>query len=205
MNDKITIGKYTIIEEIGSGGFSTVYRALDSVLEREVALKVMRPALMADPTFVSRFRREAKMVASLSHPNIIQIFDFFDNIDGRFVLAMPLMEKPLSDVVPLPFERVLTLAGQIAAGLDYAHQNNLIHRDLKPDNILLDKNGNAVITDFGVVTAIASASDNTKTLTGGMMGTPAYIPPELWNDEKMTYQSRKGSDGGQKMNGDVDD
>lgn len=184
------LGRYQAQEEIGSGGFATVFRALDTVLERAVALKIIRPLLMSDAGFVYRFKREAQVAAQLEHPHIIPIYDHGD-IDGRLFIAMKLLPGSLTEALangPLPYERAVTLAAQIADALDFAHSREVVHRDLKPANILLDERGNAVLTDFGVVKA-AAASPLTHSLTGGILGTPAYIAPELWNDETATPAS----------------
>ncbi len=181
------IGRYTIIEEIGHGGFAAVFRAIDTTLEREVAIKVMRPLLMSDPEFVARFQREAKVAASLQHPNIIPIYDYGE-YEGRLFLVMKLMQDSLAKRLeqgPLPWEQVVALGQQIAAGLDFAHRRGAIHRDIKPDNILLDEQGNALLADFGVVKAMAQ-STLTVSMSGGILGTPAYIAPEVWSDQPAT-------------------
>ncbi len=177
------IGRYTIIDEIGSGGFATVYRAMDRVLQREVALKVIRPWLMSDSDYVARFQREARIVAQLDHPRIVSILDFGEH-DGRLFLVMKLMRggslATRLQSGPLPWKQTVAWTGAIAEGLDYAHQKGLVHRDIKPDNILFDEQGQPVIADFGIVKALENSTANLS-VSGGILGTPAYISPEIWN------------------------
>lgn len=178
------IGRYKLEEEIGQGGFATVYKATDTRLDRLVALKVMRPILMSDATFVARFQREAQVAAKLEHPNIIPIYDYGE-IDGRLIIAMRLMDHTLRDslhMAPLTWEVMLSIVNQVADALDFAHRHGVIHRDIKPENILLSKSGNVTLSDFGVVKAMFS-TNLTRTLSGGILGTPGFMVPELWDDQ----------------------
>ncbi len=180
------IGRYEAIEEAGSGGFATVFRARDTVLKRDVALKVMRPLLMSDPGFVARFRREAEVAANLDHAHIVPVYDYGEE-NGRLFLVMKwLGGGSLADRLvggPVPFNQVVTWTEQVAAGLDFAHSRGVVHRDIKPGNIMLDEQGRAVLADFGVVRAIASSTIS-QSLSGGILGTPAYVSPEVWNGEE---------------------
>jgi len=177
--------RYTALEELGSGAFSTVYRVQDSVLGREMALKVMHPALLSEPTFVERFRQEARTVAGLRHPHIVVVYDYGE-YDDRLCLAMDLLQGgSLADLLergPLSWERALAITQQVAEALDYAHERDLVHRDVKPHNILLDEAGRAVLADFGVVRALESGTV-ASTMSGGVVGTAAYIPVEIWDGE----------------------
>ncbi len=170
------IGQFTVIEEIGRGGMATVYRATQTSINREVALKVLPRAFLHDPGFYERFTREVDVVAHLEHPHIMPIYDFGEH-DGMPYIAMRLLnggsmrsliedeEATLRDLV-LPVQ-------QVGAALDYAHAAGIIHRDLKPGNILTDENGNAYLSDFGIARVLNSD------LTGSaIIGTPAYMSPE---------------------------
>ena len=181
-----TLGRYTILAELGRGGFATVYRALDPHLEREVALKVMHPVLLSDPPFSQRFRREAKALAALRHPNIIIVHEV-NQAEGRMFIAMDLANGPSLDRFirergVIPFEETVALLKPVCAALDYAHGQGVVHRDLKPANILLDRDRGALLTDFGMARLMGGSSAS-MSLSGGIMGTPAYIAPEIWEAE----------------------
>ncbi len=182
------ISRYEIISEIGSGGFSTVYAAHDPLLDREVALKIMRPLLMSDPDFVTRFQREAQVAANLQHPNIVPIYDYGE-YEGRLFLVMKRMQSSLTRLLedgPLEWEKAVEMVSMVAAGLDFAHARDVIHRDIKPDNILLEEETNTTtVADFGIVKALGR-STITLSLGQGVLGTPAYISPEIWNGEPAT-------------------
>ncbi|MFP5383533.1 MAG: protein kinase domain-containing protein [Gammaproteobacteria bacterium] len=169
---------YKILRELGRGGMATVYLAEQEKFERQVALKVMSPSLGADPGFKERFIREAKLVARLSHPNIVAVYDVGES-DGQVYMAMEyhtggdLKAKIQEGLTPLDAARVIC---EIARALEFAHSKGVIHRDIKPDNILFRSDGSAVLTDFG----IAKQGDaNTQFTQMGMVaGTPKYMSPE---------------------------
>ena len=172
------IGRYQIIEEIGQGGMATVYRARDPKLNRDVALKIIVPQLSVDRKFVQRFQREARIVAKVDHPQIVSIFDSGE-YEGRPYIVMRLLNQgTLRDIIdqgPLPVDRVLQIVAQISDALSTAHQKGIVHRDMKPSNILFDGRGNAYVSDFG----IAKMIDSRTNLTGThMVGTPVYMSPE---------------------------
>ncbi|HEX6293210.1 MAG TPA: serine/threonine-protein kinase [Herpetosiphonaceae bacterium] len=184
LNDLIDrqLGPYRIEALIGRGGMAAVYRALDTRLQRHVALKMLYPQYLADTDIVERFRREAITAAQLDHPHIAPIFDVGED-DGIVYLAMKLLPGPsLADVLQreprLPAERVVTLAQQIALALDEAHQHGIIHRDIKPGNVLFDSRGNAILTDFGIAKSLDAPS---LTESSVIVGTPDYIAPEQIN------------------------
>jgi serine/threonine protein kinase len=162
------LGRYRILEELSKGGFATVYRALDTTLEREVALKVLDPLLMRDDAWVGRFRREARAVARLNHPHIVTIYEI-DEADGRLFIIMELVERPsLKNLITergcLSWDETLDILAQVADALDYAHGEGVLHRDMKPGNVLLDPRKGALLTEGR---AIESAATPTHLSPGG--------------------------------------
>lgn len=181
------IGMYDVVGVLGVGGMGEVYRARDVRLQRDVAIKVLPAAVTNDPERLARFEREAQLLASLNHPNIAQVYGL-DESGGMPALVMELVEGPtLAAVIagpsdaPLPLPRALTIARQIADGLDAAHEKGIVHRDLKPRNVALTPEGDVKILDFGVAKSLSAgtvpgASDATE--AGVRLGTPAYMSPE---------------------------
>ena len=172
------IGRYEVKSELGRGGMATVYRAYYPNSGREVAIKVLPREMLHDPQFRSRFEREIKLIASLEHPAIVPIYDAGE-VNGQPYFVMRFMNGgSLSDVIekgPIPIEDTAKIIERVAQGLAYAHRKGVIHRDLKPDNILFDETGEPFISDFGV----AKLTESTSNLTGsGVIGTPAYMSPE---------------------------
>jgi serine/threonine protein kinase len=172
------IGRYEVRAEIGRGGMSTIYAAHDPVFNRDVAIKVLPAELLHDPSFRTRFEREAKTVASLEHPAIVPVYDFGET-NGQPYLVMRLMSGgSLNDYIkkgPMSLEETARIVNHIAPALDLAHHNGIVHRDLKPANILFDQNKVPYVVDFG----IAKLSESSATLTGSaIIGTPAYMSPE---------------------------
>jgi serine/threonine protein kinase len=181
------LGKYTILEELGSGGFGTVYKAVDTTLDRVVALKVLHPQLLVDPDAVRRFQREAKTAASLDHPNIVQIYEVGET-ENRHYIAMRFLEgSPLNQVIqdegPLALDLTMPILRQVGEALDYAHAKGVLHRDVKPSNIIVDDAGHATLTDFGL--ARAATESSIITLTGKTVGTVAYAAPEQVDEERL--------------------
>ena len=174
------VGNYKIVDVLGAGGMATVYRAMQTNIEREVAIKVMAEAFSRQPDFVERFKREAELFAKLEHPHILPIYDYGDD-DGYLYLVLRLMEGGSLErhirrnTLDLP--QIGKVIEQVASSLDYAHQHHVIHRDLKPNNILLDTFNNAYLMDFGIAKIISGAK---LTATGTLLGTPAYMAPEMW-------------------------
>jgi class 3 adenylate cyclase/tRNA A-37 threonylcarbamoyl transferase component Bud32 len=172
--------RYTRKRTIGGGGMAQVYLAHDEVLDRDVALKVLRQQYADDERLVERFRREAKNAASLSHPNIVAVHDRGETEDGAYYIVMEYMAGgTLKDRIqkegPLPPAVATTLALQIARALEAAHRRGIIHRDVKPQNVLLTEDGEAKVADFGIARA---ASSSTMTKTGSVLGTAHYLSPE---------------------------
>lgn len=172
-------GPYQIIAPLGEGGMAAVYKAYQPAMERYVALKVLPRHLAADPEFVTRFGREAKLLAQLQHPHILPVFDS-GQAEGYTYIVMPFVESgTLTQSLngqPMPLPRLGQIITQIGEALHYAHTRGLIHRDVKPSNVLMDESGNCLLTDFGLA-RMMETSDN-LTATGAMMGTPAYMAPE---------------------------
>lgn len=160
------LGRYRIIQLLTNGGMSQVYHAHDTALDREVALKVLAPEFAHDPVRVERFRLEARRVAALRHPYIVPLLDYGEQA-GRLFLVMPYYPTALREVLQqrgaLRFEEVAGVTAQIAAALDSAHLHGIIHRDVKPENILLDERGNALLADFGIAKAAPTAPNNLAT------------------------------------------
>jgi len=172
--------RYELEELVGSGGMSSVYRAHDSVLDRKVALKLLHQRLTSEDEYVERFRREARMVAGLLHQNIVTVIDRGED-DGRpFIVFEFVAGENLKQLVdregPLPVDRVLELGIQIARGLAFAHANGYVHRDVKPQNVLLNGDGEAKVTDFGIARSLDVKHGVTQ--TGTVLGTSDYIAPE---------------------------
>ena len=176
---KATLGEYEIIGLLGRGGMATVYLAHDIALDRRVAIKVMAPHLLAGEGMAERFKREARTAGSLSHPHIIPIYAVKQAGDllyfvMKFVEGRPL-DRIIQEVGALPFAMAQTIMQQVGSALGYAHRRGIIHRDIKPANIMLDVDGWAMVTDFG----IAKVSDKQGlTMTGATVGTPSYMSPE---------------------------
>jgi len=186
----INIPGYTLISELGKGGMATVYLAVQQNFGRKVALKIMSPALNADPTFSERFLREARIVAGLSHPNIVQVYDVgeFDNYHYIAMEYHPGGDLQERIAKGLSVEDSVRIIEQIALALDYAHSKGYIHRDVKPDNVLFREDGSAVLTDFGIA---KPTSKNTRQMTqvGKVIGTPKYMSPEQARGQELDARS----------------
>ncbi len=180
-----TLSKYELRERIGRGGMAEVYRAYHAALDRFVAIKILHPFLGEDPEFKERFEREARSVAQLRHPNIVQVYDFdFDPERELYYMVMEYVEGPTlrTRLMELGFDNqcftipeAIQIIRPVAAALGYAHSHNMVHRDIKPANIMLDKDGRIVLTDFGIARIVSGPA---MTTSGSMIGTPAYMSPE---------------------------
>ena len=180
LEGRILGNRYEIIEKVGNGGMATVYKATDLVLKRYVAVKVLRDEFTTDEEFIKRFETEAQSAAKLVHPNIVSIFDVgIDN--GIYYIVMELIQgKTLKEIIleergPLPWKWSVNVAIQIASALEMAHKNNIIHRDIKPHNIIITEDGIAKVTDFGIAKAV---SNSTITAFGKTIGSVHYFSPE---------------------------
>ncbi|OKP96894.1 Stk1 family PASTA domain-containing Ser/Thr kinase [Paenibacillus sp. P46E] len=172
-------GRYQVIERIGGGGMALVYRAHDILLNRNVAIKVLRNQFVHDEEFIRRFRREAQSAASLSHPNVVSIYDVGQEDEIHYIVMEYVEGKNLNEIIkeraPLQVDESIRIASQICDALDHAHQNQIIHRDIKPHNILIGRNGRVKVTDFGIARAVTST---TITQTGSVVGSVHYFSPE---------------------------
>lgn len=174
------LGSYQILEEIGKGGMATVYRARQPSMDRDVALKVIRRGL-SDPAAVQRFQREARLIARLEHPHILPVYDFDGAHDPPYIVMRYLDGGTLEGVLArgaLDGADIAALARQICSGLDYAHRQGVIHRDIKPSNILIDRDGNAFVSDFGIARSAAGPQSMRITQEGIVLGSVEYMSPE---------------------------
>jgi len=171
-----TIGRFKVIEEVGRGGMATVYKAHQPSIDRFVALKVLPTQFAHDPNFLQRFEREAKAIAALEHPHILPLYDFGTQEGFTYMAMRYIKGGDLSNLMggQISNEHIAQIISDIARALDYAHKNGVIHRDIKPSNILIDSNGEALLTDFG----IAKVADSKLTGTDMILGTPDYMAPE---------------------------
>ncbi|CAM2874505.1 Stk1 family PASTA domain-containing Ser/Thr kinase [Paenibacillus taichungensis] len=172
-------GRYEVIERVGGGGMALVYKAQDLLLNRNVAIKVLRQQFVHDEEFIRRFRREAQSAASLSHPNVVSVYDVGQEDDVHYIVMEYVEGKNLNEIIkeraPLQVDEAVRIASQIADALDHAHHNQIIHRDIKPHNILIGRNGRVKVTDFGIARAVTST---TITQTGSVVGSVHYFSPE---------------------------
>ena len=180
LEGKLLGNRYEIIEKIGNGGMATVYKATDKVLKRNVAVKILRDEFTTDDEFIKRFEVEAQSAARLTHPNIVSIYDV--GVDGNlYYMVMELIQgKTLKEIIvkekgPLPWKWSINVSIQIASALEMAHRNNIIHRDIKPHNIIITEDGVAKVTDFGIAKAV---SNSTITAFGTTIGSVHYFSPE---------------------------
>ena len=174
-----SLGNYQIVEKIGAGGMGAVYKAYQTSLGRYVAIKVLPPQTAGDPTFGDRFAQEARAIGKLRHPNIVTAFDFTQAGDLAYLVSDYIDGGTLADQLgsPLPLDYALGILGPIAAALDYAHARGVVHRDIKPQNVLLTREGTPVLTDFGLAKIVGPGSG--MTVAGSLMGTADYMAPEL--------------------------
>jgi len=182
--------RYEILEILGEGGMAFVYKARDTQLERFVAIKTLKPNYVNQETFVDRFKREAKTAANLNHPNIVQIFDWgiekepyfvMEYIEGNTLTSIIAKNKTIS------LSDILFIGAQVSSGLHAAHQKGLVHRDIKPGNIMITPDGKVKVTDFGIVSLQNEESDITK--TGSILGTASYISPEQAQGKPVSIES----------------
>src|SRR5438270_7806196 len=193
------LGPYEIQSPLGAGGMGEVYRATDTKLGRDVALKVLPAEMAHDPERLSRFRREAKALAQLDHPNIVTIYSVEES-EGVHFLTMQLVEGlPLDRLIPergLSVEQIVDIAGSLADALASAHEKGIVHRDLKPANVMVSNDGRVKVLDFGLAKDIRGANPADATMTsdshtqiGVVMGTPAYMSPEQTSGRPLDHRT----------------
>lgn len=179
-DDRVLLnGRYRLIGRIGAGGMSVVYKAQDLALGRLVAVKVLHESLTGDLTFLERFRKEARAAASLSHPNVVTVHDVGQDGDRHYIVMELVEGDDLKAIIrqwaPLPLDKVLSLAAEICKGVGYAHRAGFVHCDVKPQNVLVTKDGRAMVADFGIARVISEATMSRGDLN---WGTPHYFSPE---------------------------
>jgi serine/threonine-protein kinase len=187
--EQVLSGRYRVLRKIGGGGMADVYLCEDLTLGRRVALKVLLSRFLDDPNFVERFRREAKAAAGLNHANLVSIYDWGE-VDGTYFIVMEYVEgETLKDLVRrrgrLSGSEAVRISLQLLAALEFAHRTGIVHRDVKPQNVMLDRDGNAKVTDFG----IARAGDSGMTEAGSILGTAQYLAPEQAKGQRVDERS----------------
>ena len=186
----MTLGPYRIIEQIGRGGMASVYKAYHATMDRNVAIKVLPEEFANDPGFRERFEREAKVVARLQHTNILPVFDYGQERNISY-LVMPYiptgtLKSYMKEKGALPFDEAARIISQLSEALDYAHKQGILHRDIKPDNVLFDESNNTLLTDFGLTRMVEGGGSLTGT---GVIGTPAYMSPEQGQGLPLDHRS----------------
>jgi serine/threonine protein kinase len=178
--------QYKILSELGAGGMGIVYHGVDVMLEREVAIKKLRPEFSRTPDIAERFRREAKIQARLNHPNIAHLYSFFKDGDSFYIVMEFVDGTPFSKVSPMPWPQALVFFLEILEGLEYAHSLGVLHRDLKPDNIMAGPRGEVKIMDFGIAHVLGSVR---QTREQNIVGTLQYVCPEMINSNEIGPRS----------------
>lgn len=179
MSNRLLSGRYELLEKIGEGGMAVVYKAKDKLLNRFIAVKILRPEFTKDASFVENFKRESQSAAGLSHPNIVGVYDVGREGNINYIVMELIEGKTLSEVIaeeaPMDYKKVIDITKQLASALKSAHNNNIIHRDVKPHNILITEDGTAKLADFGIAKAV---NDATLTTNNSIIGSVHYFSPE---------------------------
>jgi serine/threonine protein kinase len=190
-NETILNGRYRLISQQGAGGMAVIYKAVDQMLGRTVAVKILRPSLTNDPSFLVRFRNEARSVANLNHPNIVTVYDVGNFEQTQYIVMEFVDGQDLKKIIKteghLSVDRMLKLAIQICAGIGFAHRAGLVHADVKPQNILVTKGDVVKVTDFGIAQALSDTQPNERASV--VWGSPHYFAPEQARGERPTPAS----------------
>ena len=183
-------GRYRLVELLGQGGMATIFRAVDTQLGRDVAVKLLRPEYLRDPDFSSRFRQEAQAAASLTHPNVVTVYDYGEDPSGPYIVMELIDGEDLATIIrrsgALPPRQAARIAAAVARALAAAHARGLVHRDVKPGNVLIGRDGQVKVVDFGIARAVAEAQ---VTLPGTTLGSVHYFSPEQARGEPATESS----------------
>src|SRR4051794_9548760 len=175
-------GRYELHRRLARGGMADVFLARDQLLDRPVAVKVLFPEFATDPNFVERFRREAQSAANLNHPNIVSVYDWGQEQGTYFIVMEYIDGRSLADILrtegPLHPQRAAEVASDIASALGFAHRNGVVHRDVKPGNVLISPSGQVKVADFGIARALGADPESNLTQAGSVMGTATYFAPE---------------------------
>ncbi len=180
MSSKLLAGRYELIEKIGEGGMAVVYKGKDRLLNRYVAIKILRPEFLKDEKFIDNFRKESQAAAGLAHPNIVAVYDVGQELNVNYIVMELIEGKALSDIIKekgkIPYKEAINIARQVASALSLAHKNQIVHRDVKPHNIMITSTGVAKLADFGIAKAVSAS-----TVVGNenkVMGSVHYFSPE---------------------------
>jgi serine/threonine protein kinase len=191
MSETLLNGRYALIAQQGSGGMSVIYRAVDRMLQRNVAVKILRPSLTTDPAFLEKFRNEARSIANLSHPNIVTVFDVGSDGSTHYIVMELVDGQDLKKVIKatgaMPLEKVIDITLQICAGIGYAHRSGIVHADIKPQNILLTRDEKVKVTDFGIAQALSDTQPQQRAEV--VWGSPHYFSPEQAKGEQPSARS----------------
>jgi serine/threonine protein kinase len=174
------IDRYKIVGELGKGGMAVVYRAVDTMLDRNVAIKVIQSESGNQEKFTKRFLRESKTLANLSHPNIVKVLDYGEYEGAPYLVMEFISGGALKAMIgkPIPYAEAAAMLVPMARALHYAHQQKIVHRDVKPENILINDSGQPMLSDFGILKLVDLEESRGLTGTGKIVGTPAYMSPE---------------------------